>query len=619
VLALGLTAGLAIAAYAGQRPRSAQVAPAPASGSARQVEMAITADEVHWHPRGHRRGQLVFVNVSPRMAVMTNAPFRDVAVLPASMLRTNWDRMFAANKRFTNVVLHVDLGRKHSLLSIHKLIPFRARLVKGRATGRVLTFNVTPLRHGAHRPDRLPNRHLVLHDPTLLVDPTITDAIQAMWQALVSFFSGDTFNVPPNPTFTSDGGATLNYDNGLEPGHKAVYGGPLGAQITDENEWESVQRQVFEDAGDNFVSGENNGNPFGDITFRAGAYDGLAIFQSPNPYHTIAFFPSGTPGTIENAAIYGVHTDGLAFTGSSVGGLNMRGTVAPQFSAQNSVFQSVDITGAKLGGTLEGPRSSVVNSAFVDVRGDLRADGPDGNPDAFNDKPPAITSTDFESVLFQDSSFAGANIRDTTFQGSSFNNVDFSGATIGGKDPATNDGKFQPTFDNSIMEGVKFDGARLQDVSFAGVDFSGGKVTLDGAHLDNVDFTGATGLQFIDWTKVTVDGHIYGAEQYSHLIGEIGNRDNVRTITFDGEIPKIDTDTGFDIEPRTGFLIDTDTGVRLEKAGPGEGLIPIDPTTNEPMRDPSTGDQLVFEPGGVFNPDTGQEFSVDYDTGRLGE
>jgi uncharacterized protein YjbI with pentapeptide repeats len=569
-----------------------------------RVEIALVAHEARWRPKTNL---LVLRRVAPRMMVMTVAPKRRAAVLPASMLRANWRRLFADVGGHANVVLSATHGGRRVL------VPLRARLTRGHASGDRMAFEVRRLKHSAHTPDRLPARRVVLTDPTLVVDPTVTDAIKAMWQALVSFFSGESFGVPPNPAYENADGRVI-FDDG-----DGIYNGPDSAEIQTPDDWIAAQREVL-DASGQYIAGPGgvgNENPFADITFRGLSYDGLAVFSGPFDFNVIAFSPQDGPRVaIENSAIFWINARSLQFHEADVGGVNMRGTSAGSFTAENSVFQDVDMTGARLGGGDGVPRSHVENSVFVDVVADRAAEDPDDRRDPFTGEGLELTSIDFESVSFQDSSFGGASVSDATFQGCGFQNVDFTGATITGVDPGEG-GTFQPTFDNSIMEGVRFDDARFENVSFAGVDFSGGDVSLDGARLSNVDFTGAVGLQFIDWTSVTVEGNVYGLAQYSQDLGEIQNRDWVRSITFDGQIPEIDVDTGLDIEPDTGYLIDTGTGVRLEKGPPGQGLIPIDPNTGEPMRNPENGNPLVFEPGGVFDPATNERFDVDYGSGEL--
>jgi hypothetical protein len=221
-------------------------------------------------------------------------------------------------------------------------------------------------------------------------------------------------------------------------------------------------------------------------------------------------------------------------------------------------------------------------------------------------------------VTFQSVDFKGLSAFSTTFEACGLQDVDFRGAQIAGRVSGramTN--TFEPTFNNSIMEGVSFDGATLGNVSFKGVDFSGGGNTFNGATLENVDFTGATGLQNIDWTKVTVAGNVYGLAEYAQLM-RLEDPSYVRSLTFDDIIPEIDPETGWDIEPDTGYLVEPRSGVRFEVGDPPR---PIDPVTGEPLRDPQTGTELVFErdSGRLVNPESGREFRVDYETGRLAE
>jgi pentapeptide repeat protein len=168
-----------------------------------------------------------------------------------------------------------------------------------------------------------------------------------------------------------------------------------------------------------------------------------------------------------------------------------------------------------------------------------------------------FNNTDFTFVTFQNVDFGDAAAFSTTFQACGLQDVDFRAAQISGRSPTTRGDTFEPTFDNSIMEGVSFDGATLANVSFRGVDFSGGGNTFNGATLENVDFTGATGLQNIDWEKVNVTGNVYGLAEYAERM-RLEDPSYVRSLTFDGVVPEIDPDTGWDIDPETGYLMSRD-------------------------------------------------------------
>jgi len=570
------------------------------------VEIVLTAREARWRPgRRSGTGTLTLDGIAPRMAVMAAAPRREVAVMPASLLGANWNRLFKASKGTTNAVLSVTIRGRPSL------VPVRLDLVRRHATGKRLSFRVAPLKRTAHRLDGLGRRPLVLRSPTLLVDPTVTDAIKAMWNALLSFFGGQDFAIPPNPSSPTSGGG-IAFDNG------GIYQGPTQDTVTTEDAYAALEREILDAAGP--WSGDIADG--GDLAFNGSSYDGLALFSGPD-FGAISFNPAGERVELTNSALFGVTASSLSFADADVGGANLRSLNAGTVTITNTVFQGVDVTGAVLGSANDDDqRNTISNSAFVDVTGERIVTDADGNPDAatrgFQERGVGVTvsATDFTSVTFQEVSFQAGLFQDSTFQGCGFQNMDFSGASFLGQAPSANDGSFQPTFDNSIMEGVNFDNARLSNVSFAGVDFSGGGVSFDGATLNNVDFTGATGLQFIDWSNVTVEGNVYGLEGYGQLIGDLQEAEYLRSITFDGEVPRIDPATGFDIQPGTDFLIDTGSGVRLARTGSGD-LVPVDPATGEQLTDPATGDALVFESGALVNPATNETFPVDYATGQL--
>ena len=88
----------------------------------------------------------------------------------------------------------------------------------------------------------------------------------------------------------------------------------------------------------------------------------------------------------------------------------------------------------------------------------------------------------------------------------------------------------------------------------------------------------------------------------------------MRSITFDGERPKVDADTGYDVDP-DGYLIDPASGVRLAEVG--GGLQPVDPFTGEPLS--VDGHDLAYDPidGTLYDPITAKPYEVDYTSGRL--
>lgn len=240
-----------------------------------------------------------------------------------------------------------------------------------------------------------------------------------------------------------------------------------------------------------------------------------------------------------------------------------------------------------------------------------------------------IGSSTFSGCGLQDVRFDGANLQqdpaasatfensildNVSFKDASLRNISFAGSELRGPESAANGGAFAPLFDGATLNPVSFADTQLENVSFAGLDMS--NVSLDGAVLSNVDFTGASGLQLVDWSKVTVEGNVYGLHNYEPLIGEPGNPDFFRRYTIDGKVPGIDPATGFDIEPGTGFLIDPDTGVRTQSDGEG-GLVPIDPQTGEVYQDPDLGGDLSYVDGRLLSADGIHEFTVDYETGLI--
>jgi uncharacterized protein YjbI with pentapeptide repeats len=551
------------------------------------VEIVLASQEAGWRPgEGARRGRLALDGVAPRMVMMASAPRRELAVVPASLLGAYWNALFRRHRGWTNAVLSVVMNGRPRLHAVRLAITRRHR------SGKRIVFKVAPLKRTAHRPPALGRKARSWEDATLLVDPTITDAIRALWEALLSFFGGEEQRVPPDPTrTTSDGGR--EFDNG------AVYKGPATADISTEAGWRAAQRANLDGAG-RWQGDLDLDRP--SVRFGAGAYDGLALFN--HAFEDIEFVAgTGERAVVTNTALFEVRADVLRLTNADVGGANMGGLETDQLTVENTLFDGVDMSGDRIGSSERG--STVKNAAFLRVT-------------AAADDPIRVVETDFESVTFNESAFGRGTFEGATFQGCGFLGVDFRGAQFTGTAPAENGQRLEPTFNDSIMERVSFDGAELRNVSFANVDFSGGDVSLDGARLSNVDFTGATGLQFIDWTKVEVAGNVYGLEEFGHLL-RLDDRRYLRTITFDGVVPLIDEETGFDIQPGDRpYLIDPATGVRLVVDANSGELIPIDPRTDQPMRDPERGDPLRYGANGeLFNPETGEQFEVDYRSGEL--
>jgi hypothetical protein len=115
---------------------------------------------------------------------------------------------------------------------------------------------------------------------------------------------------------------------------------------------------------------------------------------------------------------------------------------------------------------------------------------------------------------------------------------------------------------------------------------------------------------------VAVTGNVYGLAEYGTMLN-LQRPELLRSLTFDGVVPEIDPESGFDVEPLTHWLIDPATGVRFQRDGFSGSLYPIDPATGEAMRDPQTGDQLVFQDGRLMNPETKETFEVEYESGEL--
>jgi uncharacterized protein YjbI with pentapeptide repeats len=611
---LGLLLGAGLALTAG----SSGADPDPTDRRAKrskpvQVEIVLTAREARWRP-GDRRGtgRLTLDGVAPRMVMMALAPRRELAVVPASLLGANWNRLFRRTEGQTNGVLSVVIRGRPRLYAV------RLDLSRRHPTGERLVFKTSPLRRTAHSL-RSPGRTgRTWEDATLLIDPEITDAIRAMWAALVSYFSGTETAVPDNPTSrTADGGRV--FDNGLDPfDGDAIYKGPWEAPINTEAEWQRVQ-----EANLNGVAGWccDLSHEAPNLGFRVYGYDGLALFN--HDFGAISFEPlsEGARMDITNSAMFEINAESVSLERADVGGLNMRGLSTGQFNVSNSLLQSVDMTGAVIDSEA---RSKIENAAFVDVTANREVRDANGTPDKGTERafdrgaPLQVWNTDMTWVTFKDVELRGGQFESTTFAGCGFQSVDLTGAAIRGDLPVEG-GRFQSTFNNSIMENVKLDRAVLTNVSFRGVDFSGGNVSLDGATLNNVDFTGATGLQNIDWTEVTVSGDVYGVAQYGLEIGNVQDPNFLRSITFEGTIPRIDPETGFDVQPGSDLLIDPASGVRFARDSFSSALNPVD-ADGTPLRDPQDGTELQYTPDrDLINPKTGDRFEVDYESGRLRE
>jgi uncharacterized protein YjbI with pentapeptide repeats len=359
-----------------------------------------------------------------------------------------------------------------------------------------------------------------------------------------------------------------------------------------------------------------------DPVFSGSSYRGLALFGSQDPrlrFGTIDFAPASGRVRVESSALYLATANELNIGHAEFGGVNMRGLDANVVNISNSVFDRVDMTAAVWGS--DAGRSRIENSAFVNVTSDALARDPNGELDVPSGNDLDFAGVDFVSTTFQDSSLRQGRFSDVSFQGCGFQNVDFRGARFQGQDPGENNRTFRPAFDNSILDGVSFEGATLENISFAGVDFSAGNVSFDGATLDTVDFTGAIGLQDVDFSNATIRGNVWGLAPYRANLQEGTNRDLVRSRTFDGRLPAVDAETGFDIDP-AGNMIVPESGVRLRRTADGR-LRPIDPRTRSILVDPDNPrQQLSWEPSasgsGIFNPENQREvFRVDYMTGEL--
>jgi uncharacterized protein YjbI with pentapeptide repeats len=626
--ALALTVGLPVVSAGDDR----QAAREPKRGKVR-VEIVLTAHDAYWRPGARRgSGRLVLDRISPRMVVMMTAPRQRVAVVPASLLAMSWERLFRRTRGRTNAVLSYDVRGEP------RLSPLEVDLGRRYASGKRMSFAVRRLRHTAHSSPHFGPKPRRFEPVTLVVDPIITDAIRAIWDALIELLFGEEVAAPPNPTWrTADG--RLEFRNGAPAGADPIYAGPLEARIDTDLAWRSTEANILSGAGP-WVGSDSSGRatsadplrePGGNILFEGKFYNGLALFN--HTFGTLTFEqpPSNVippSARIRDLAVFEVDADAVTFELADIGGLNMRATSIGTFNLAHTAVQGADLTGAKLGSET-GARGKVENAVFIDVTANRSVRLDDGSPDRATemiegaDAPIVIRNTDVKWVLFQNADFAEASLESATFAGCSFLNVDLTDALIRGVDPALNGNRFEQTFDNSIMENVKLDGAQLRNVSFAGVDFAAGTVSLDGADLANVDFTGAKGLQHINWNSITVSGRVWGLGDFGGLVNTF-DPNLLRSVTFDGGergriVPEVRQfgDTLYDVEPAHDWLIDPDTGVRLlvdEEAGE---LIPMDPFTEQPMIDPQTKDPLRYEGGRLFNLETDVEFRVDFETGRL--
>jgi uncharacterized protein YjbI with pentapeptide repeats len=589
-----------------------QSAQTPSAEAGVQVELMLNAGRADWQPEADGHGTLVLEDVDPRLVMMAVAPRRESVVVPVSQLVANWERLFGANGNETNILLAVDAEERR------QLVPLRASLVDGHDSGRTVTLAVSPLEGGAHELDSLGDAAATFESVSVVVDPEITDAIKAMWDALVAFFADKSYELPPNPTFDTNG--TISYWDGFDPmtEHAATYKGPTGGDITDPADRDRIQHEITDAVGNVGERAMNNGGRGWNL-FPGSTYDGIALFDE----HAGVFVDGDAElgrTVMTNSAIYGMSLDALEFRNADVGGLNLRGTAALNVTVENSAFDQVDMTGASLGPLdIDSPdqRSSVTNSVFenVSVNEKTRLSIDDNRADKYEGEVAKFRQVDFTSVSFRNVDLSGSEIEKTTFQGCGLFDVNLSRTNIEGT-PTDAGGQFEPTFENSILENVKLDGAELSNVSFRGTYFGDG-VSLDGAVLRDVDFTGATGLQNVDWTKVTIDGPVYGLEPVGNMLDLGDHPEYFRFGTFDGVVGAVDPDTGYDIDPRDGVLVDPGTGVRFSRDTFSGELIPWDPVENRPAT-ALNGDPLVFDGGRLVDPnDPDATFDVDYFSGEI--
>ena len=593
---------------------AAWLAPAAvAAPSSAQVELVVSADRAVWKPKGGAlSGTLTLRDVSPRMAVFATAPRTETSVVPAGQLASYWSQLFAKSKakgtkgkRVTNGLVEFGAGDDR------RLIPVQLELVGSYQDGSRLVFRVRPLKQSSHRTDILGTKGTTFEDVTILVDPTITDFLKSLWNALFGVFTSDP-QIPDDPVDEAANGDKI-FNAVADPIDDDGYAGEQFVRYTSMKEWVGAARGNWDAAGGSYQS-DLDETTLGGATFArftGNQYEGLALFD-----HTfngeVSFQPAGGAGTLVGSALYKVEIGSLSIANTDAGGMNMRGLNAGDVSIQDSALVSADMTGARLG--VQDARSTVQNSVFKDVNANVA--GNDGVTDGLNGASYGFANVDFVGVGFDGVTLRRGVIGGSTFQACSFEGVDLSASAIVGADAGPG-GRFQQTFDGSMFRDTKFEGARLENVSFAGVDFSGGGVSLDGAILKNVDFTGAVGLQFVDWTTVTVDGNVYGLSSVaSQLSTELRDHpEYLRTLTFDGVIPEIDAATGFDVQPGTPYLIDPASGVRLEAAANGQ-LAPVDPATGERLTD-VYGDPLVWSADRGLTDPLGNRYAVDYASGRV--
>lgn len=584
-----LGAALAAGAGAGAVPAEAEVA--PRMPDRLQVELAVNAERATWHPHERGRGTLVLDDVGPRMAVMAIAPRREATTVPTGMLAAEWSRLFGRHGGHTNIVVsyETDEGRR--------LAPMRVRLVRSRRHARRLVLAVTPLDHTGHRRTRLPARRPV-RDVTVLVDPSITEAIIAMWNKLVAALTLPAL-LPEDPVYSRNGRAF--YVGEPYAGLEASY------DQADGTARDALQRAVLDAAGP--WSGTVD-----DMRFEGADYAGVAIFNRATGGDVTFRRPDGGRIEVSNTAVFNSRLDAVTFSRVDADGLNLRGTNAAALTISGSAIEAMDVTGAKIRG---GTWSNSVLERVVSNRSVSTATGPDfwsqqGLAEVY------ITGLDVVTTEIRDSALPNAELSGVTFQACNLERVDLRGASITGAAPVLPDEPFAPTFDSSSMTDVRLDGARLKDVSFAGVDFSGGGVSLDGATLDNVDFTGAIGLDSIDWSKVDVAGPVYGLWEVSFDLILEGKREYLRSFTTDGVRPGFDEETGYDVLPE-GLLVDPASGVRFQRDTGGGNLVPWDPV-NDRALSAYNGDPLEYDESAhklVDPEDLSVDYEVNYETGEI--
>jgi uncharacterized protein YjbI with pentapeptide repeats len=576
------------------------------------VELVFSADRVHWRPaRGGVSGTLSFSGVAPKMAVMTQAPRRHVAVVPAHFLASTWRPIFRSHQGVTNAVLSFDAGEDS-----RRLVSLAVRFVRASDSASRFEFRAEHLERGDAA--MLGTRSATFSSATLLVDPLITAAIKNLWAILWAEISQKTYSVGKDPTTISSSG-DFTYDKGTR------FRGPDRTVYRTVEAWQRLQKQIFDAAG----PWKNNNllSSVGEPSFTGTSYSGLALipgprgsgFRSESGVGVRFDPPAGQRVRVVNASINLVTTPILSFNHADVGGTSLRGARIGSFQVRNSAFDTVDWSGARISG------GTVSNSVFGGIRTKIdRAGGDPKDPINALGSQVEMRNVDFTSTSFQDASFIGGSFDGVTFQGCGLQGVDFTNAKISGPDRGGGAYTFSPTFKNSILEKVTFDGATLQNVSFAGVDFSNGGVSFAGATLSNVDFTGAIGLQDVDFSGVNIEGDIYGLAPLRREFepDAFGANDQyLRSVTDNDRAPDKDAQTGFDVD-QNGRLVVPETGVRLERDANGR-LRPFDPATGRIMVDPDDPrQQLSWEPTrngtGIFNPaDQREVFRVDYATGRL--